>query len=705
MSRKQSRREIDALMDRLVRENITNAPPLPDKFADVGATPQDGLLSAIQRDQSLVDLLITAEIAEDSPVYKEAVLARAYAHRCKADKLLAADDFERARLHYVKAATTLCGPIPHRATYFNERYLALTSLTPSVVATLSCVGAARCMYHLREYEDALNYLTQVNVLQRHAQLSAGFHAFEWFSFDVSYPDYYRAQILAAKLGYEIYSTIGNTGAAAESKWTETVAWTSLSPTLEKEATKGLKKDSKYMTDRIHAQLHPDPALAHKQIIVAPSLQVRGSWQKLNSHRLSSRMGSAIFVHDGHLYAFGGEKGLEGPYYSELWRINLETMGDWQQLPSYPYADEIISEYTGYRMVVNKKDSKAYLFVGDLELHFFDLKKNHWGRVQTTYKGGKWPYCDGGKNYVMHAIDGKLYVIGGTHFDSPIGTDLLMVLDIEKKAWTRLSGTSIAETASLYRPGPREYACSWVGKGEKKIYIMYGDADRMGAKFAGMPHGGMTTYDYDDLWAWDIEAKTWTKHRITGNQPSKRTEMACVYNPVLDKVFAFGGYSPRVPTYTPEKNEVFKFSYYADTFMLDSDDPSVSSWKHVLTRGFPIYRAQARLFVDEATGKTYLFSGYTNSQFVPGQKHLISRSFSDVWQLRVDIEGGCFEGVNVEEEARTAKAGPWQRCFACGSAGLWKKCGGSCKGKAYFCNAQCLRDGWRAHKESHGCRKL
>lgn len=147
--------------------------------------------------------------------------------------------------------------------------------------------------------------------------------------------------------------------------------------------------------------------------------------------------------------------------------------------------------------------------------------------------------------------------------------------------------------------------------------------------------------------------------------------------MLDKVITFGGYSPRVPTYVPELNlnQVFNFSYYADTFMLDSDDPSVSSWKQVVTRGFPIYRAQGQLFVDETTGKTYMFSGYTNSEYVPGKKHLDSRSFPDLWQLKLHMPGGCFEDVDVDDEAKTARAGPYQRCFACGSAGLWKKCGG------------------------------
>ena len=47
----------------------------------------------------------------------------------------------------------------------------------------------------------------------------------------------------------------------------------------------------------------------------------------------------------------------------------------------------------------------------------------------------------------------------------------------------------------------------------------------------------------------------------------------------------------------------------------------------------------------------------------------------MWQLRLDVPEGDFEGVDLDEEARTAKAGPWQRCFTCGDAGMWKKCSG------------------------------
>jgi len=139
------------------------------------------------------------------------------------------------------------------------------------------------------------------------------------------------------------------------------------------------------------------------------------------------------------------------------------------------------------------------------------------------------------------------------------------------------------------------------------------------------------------------------------------------------MIVFGGYSPSVGTFYPEQKKNFTFSYYADTFLFDS---STSNWKQVITRGFPTYRAQARMFADPTTGKMFLFGGYTNSDYVPSRKNTLSRSFGDLWQLCIDEPGGFFEDVDYDEEARTAKAGPWQRCFTCGSAGQCQKCGGT-----------------------------
>lgn len=149
------------------------------------------------------------------------------------------------------------------------------------------------------------------------------------------------------------------------------------------------------------------------------------------------------------------------------------------------------------------------------------------------------------------------------------------------------------------------------------------------------------------------------------------------------VVLFGGYSPSIPTTYKNEVEASGYTYYADTFVSSPSyslpsSPSTPKWKQVLTRGFPTYRAQARLFSDPHTGKTFLFGGYTNTQFISASSgKRSSRSYGDLWQLKLECPDGWFEGVDLEEEARTAKAGPWKRCFGCGSAGPWKKCGGMC----------------------------
>lgn len=170
------------------------------------------------------------------------------------------------------------------------------------------------------------------------------------------------------------------------------------------------------------------------------------------------------------------------------------------------------------------------------------------------------------------------------------------------------------------------------------------------------------------------------------------------NPHLNKVFLFGGYSAAFTTQAPAKGRSFNYAYFGDTFMLDIDEsdniivpdvddsappPSATSikhakWRQVLTPGFPTYRCHGQLITDHQTGKIYMMGGFTNDDWMSTQDEFKTTSFADLWQLKINLPGGCYDDVNVEEEWKTAKAGPWRRCFACGSAGLWKKCGGMLK---------------------------
>lgn len=255
-------------------------------------------------------------------------------------------------------------------------------------------------------------------------------------------------------------------------------------------------------------------------------------------------------------------------------------------------------------------------------------------------------------------------------------------------------------------------------------------------------GGDCGHPYDDFWSWDIKEGKWTRERMVGNTPCPRSEAACVYvrrgEPLrymfLDSNAEFlstvesqmeqdGGLgwvsSRSAHRCWRRRNELLVFLLRRHVYLRRSTyyhrhqhqhqhqqhTAARRSWKQVLTKGFPTYRAQSQLLVDPETGRTYLFGGFTNNDYIPSRKTVVSRSVGDVWELRVDMPGGHFEGVDVEDEGRTAQMGPWQRCFTCGSAGPWRKCGGSCRGRAFFCDPECLKEGWKDHKQSHGCRKL
>jgi len=103
----------------------------------------------------------------------------------------------------------------------------------------------------------------------------------------------------------------------------------------------------------------------------------------------------------------------------------------------------------------------------------------------------------------------------------------MKLDLETLQWQLLSGTS-QPTADYSCPGPRRQHISWVDKKQNRIYIMYGVADRAGAKVSKEPHGASDPYVFEEMWSWGIETNKWRRERIIGNPPSPRSEMANVY---------------------------------------------------------------------------------------------------------------------------------------------------------------------------------
>jgi hypothetical protein len=230
---------------------------------------------------------------------------------------------------------------------------------------------------------------------------------------------------------------------------------------------------------------------------------------------------------------GGEKGLDGPFYRDFWRLDLNKLDQWQSLPSYPIAESLTGHFLGWSMVAHK--DKAYLFTGSPRVDFFDLITGKWGSFTTTFKrddglagSDPWPYPKKKlRDYTMQMVDGKLYVFGGYHAKAALGSNLFVVLNIESRQWEKLSGT-IEPKVDNKCPGPRRYATSWVDEARARIMLMYGEADRQSAKIAGQPNAGYSGYGYDDLWSWNLRERKWRRERFVGNPPCPRSEMSHTY---------------------------------------------------------------------------------------------------------------------------------------------------------------------------------
>ncbi|KIK05339.1 hypothetical protein K443DRAFT_130487 [Laccaria amethystina LaAM-08-1] len=502
-----------------------------------------------------------------------------------------------------------------------------------------CNGMAKCCIHEKDIESALAWLDEVNVLYLNGYYSAEQGPlYDWFDHNIDLPEITFQRVTALTTGAALLHDLGNTATAAQRRWNsrDTIKGMPQSHfTPEVNAMNDMNK----VTDAISLR-HPVPRLCAKLEVTASSLQIRGSWKKL-------------------------------------------------QLPNYPIPSSKTGLFVGWNMVVHEEQKRAYLFTGRPRLDYFDLVTETWESIITTYKVRR-PISQPGH--------------GGTK----IGCNLFMELDLSTNEWRRLSGYVMPPAKGDYsRPGPRVSPSSWAEKG--RFWLLMGQCDREGARLTGELHGAHIGFPYSDMWSWDIDGEKWRRERVVGNPPSSRAEMACTYNPNLKNVITFGGYCANIPTIYPAQKGRFDYSYYADTFIHETPDSSSISlakpsssfsttagtsdrpipsseipqpkWRQVLTQGFPTYRCQAQLHTDTATGRTYLFGGFTNTDYVPSRgSRLNTRSFGDVWQLRLDVPGGDFEGVDLDEEARTAKAGPWQRCFTCGDAGMWKKCSGTHKCK-------------------------
>ncbi|KAI1787955.1 hypothetical protein LXA43DRAFT_975032 [Ganoderma leucocontextum] len=545
-------------------------------------------------------------------------------------------------------------------------YLRLT-MDECLTAMTCANGASRCLFKTGELHEALDWATEVDVLHKNARCKDS-PVYDWEPYHPPPPalEFHRQRLLALLTASDVFLKLGNTGAAAYVR------------NLGNDLIGGLPSQSDQYVLRQEVLPKSTWRAAMQCRHPDPSIHRRGSWQKLKvavHSRIASRMAHACFIYKSRLYVCGGQRSGTHEVYKDLWCLDLVRMDGWRELPSYSRP------FLNCQMVVH--DGKAYLFRGTSAVDYFDLERERWGRITTHFLNAR-----------------TLYVFGGSYARA-IGCNLFAALDIARRTWTLLSGTpdSVPLPAQYEVPGARKQHAMWAdGQGER-IYVAYGMADRQAADLYREEFASSEGFTYDDCWSWDVARKEWRRERVAGNVPCPRAEMSLCYNPTINSTVMFGGYNPALPYYEESSGACYGFHYFSDTFILDHSSPA-PLWRHVLISSFPTYRAQGQLVADPATGKMFLFGGYTNTDWVPAGKH----SYGDIWQLVVDVPGGLFEGVDWEDEKRCAQMGPWQICYTCKTVGTYKKCGGSCGGRVFYCTPNCQREGWPVHKEKHDCRR-
>ncbi|KAJ7868710.1 hypothetical protein B0H13DRAFT_2351282 [Mycena leptocephala] len=278
-------------------------------------------------------------------------------------------------------------------------------------------------------------------------------------------------------------------------------------------------------------------------------------------------------------------------------LGLSTSPNWM-----PRVDSRITRisglFLGLRMVVH--NDTAILFTGRPAVDVFDLKSETWSLSQTTYSATPADIAAG-------ILGDKLYIFGGTRLQSVHGT--------------RFIDAPMASAQAQW------YDFSQLGEPGQDSYLPL--------------HGADEPFGCSDFWSWSVKDEVWRQERTAGNLPCSRTEMVYGYNDKMQKAIIFGNLSTFISR--DGREERFPCSYFADTFIYDMELPiapkifeptrSAPKWKQVLTPGFPTYRCQAHPACDPDTGRT-----------------LLARTFGDLWELRLDVPGGHFDEVDVEEIA-------------------------------------------------------
>ncbi|MBT8493343.1 MAG: hypothetical protein KJO07_09830 [Deltaproteobacteria bacterium] len=260
--------------------------------------------------------------------------------------------------------------------------------------------------------------------------------------------------------------------------------------------------------------------------------------------------------------------------------------------------------------------------------------------------------------VFDPSSGQLVVFGGdtgpivNQLPMPEYLDDTWLLDPMAGTWTEVDASG---------PSARgRYAAALDPAGSRMLLF--------GGRFRAAGTGGAYTL-YDDLWAFDFGARTWTELDAGGSGPSPRIFATSVYDPGADKLYLFGGSTSTDGAFLDPSDEVW--SYSGGTWTLETTAGTAPSSRvfHAYTydpqrNRLVVFGGQVGDFVSPSLGDLYALdlSTMTWSQLDsgtgPSGRFLGMLTYDSDQDLYLMMGGHADPGVANDVWAFSPTAGAW-----------------------------------------------
>jgi N-acetylneuraminic acid mutarotase len=319
-------------------------------------------------------------------------------------------------------------------------------------------------------------------------------------------------------------------------------------------------------------------------VTTPATGAQGTWSNLNPGGIlpSAREGHSM-VYDptsGKVILFGGAHPLS---VDETWDYNPST-NTWTNLNP---VGGLPPARSGHSMVYDSTTGKVILFGGAGSSYFndtwdYDPTTNAWTNLKPT---GSLPSVRSGQSLAYDSGTGKVILFGG--WDGTSYFNDTWAYDPSANAWTNLKPTGIL-------PSVRSSHSLVYDPGTGKVILFGGMIAVEDAKT-----DSEVADVYDDTWAYDPAANTWTNLKPAGSLPGARADHSMVYDSGTSRMLLFGGWDGK--------------ESHDDTWAYD---PAANIWANLKPAGsLPSARAFYSMVYASDTGQVILFGGTDSGAFL------------------------------------------------------------------------------------------